>query len=55
MNQFIIMAVAEKISALKTASFFEKAKQNANVEDFLQMLNRGGGETPREGDEIKAS
>jgi hypothetical protein len=52
MNQFIITAVAEKLSAMKTASFFEKARQDANFETFLQVLNRKGGEPPREGDEI---
>jgi hypothetical protein len=51
-NQFIIMAVAEKLSAMKTASFFEKAQQEANLETFLWVLNRKGGETPREDDEI---
>jgi predicted HicB family RNase H-like nuclease len=51
-NQFIVMAVAEKLAAMKTASIFEKARQEANLDKFLQMLNRKGGEPPREGDEI---
>ena len=51
-NQFIVVAVAEKLSAMKTASFFEKARQEANLDTLLQMLNRKGGEPPREGDEI---
>jgi len=51
-NQFIVMAIAEKLSAMKTASIFEKARQEANLDTFLQMLNRNGGEPPREGDEI---
>jgi len=51
-NQFIIVAVAEKLSAMKTASFFEEARQEANLDTFLRVLNRKGGEPPREGDEI---
>ena len=51
-NQFIVMAVAEKLAAMKTASIFEKARQEANLDTLLQMLNRKGGETPREGDKI---
>ncbi len=52
MNQFIIMAVSEKLSAMKTAAFFDKARREANFAKFLQMLNRKGGEPPREGDEL---
>jgi hypothetical protein len=51
-NQFIITAVEEKLSAMKTLSFFEKARQEADLEAFLRMLNREGGQPPREGDEI---
>ena len=51
-NQFIITAVEEKIAMLKTISFFEKTRQEANLEKFLRMLNREGGQPPREGDEI---
>jgi len=51
-NQFIVVAVAEKLSAMKTASFFEKAQQEANLETFLRVLHRKGGEPPREGDAI---
>jgi hypothetical protein len=51
-NQFIITAVEEKLSAMKTLSFFEKARREANLETFSQMLNREGGQPPREGDEV---
>jgi len=51
MNQFIIMAVAEKLSAMKTAGFFDKARKEADFATFWQVLNRQGGEPPREGDE----
>ena len=51
-NQFILVAIAEKLSAMKTASFFEKAQQEANLEVFMQVLQRQGGQPPREGDEM---
>jgi uncharacterized protein (DUF1778 family) len=51
-NQFIVVAVAEKLSAMKTASIFERARQEANLDTFFQILNRKGGEPPREGDEV---
>lgn len=52
MNQFIIMAVSEKLSAMKTAAFFDKARQEANFDRFWQVLNCKGGEPPRAGDEV---
>lgn len=51
-NQFIVMAIAEKISAMKTVAIFEKTRKEADVKELLQMLHRKGGEPPREGDEI---
>ncbi len=52
MNQFIAIAVAEKISALETEEFFlERAKQ-ADLGAFRNILFRKGGETPRSGDEL---
>lgn len=52
-NQFVVMAVAEKVAALKTEQFFEERRKRANVDTFLGILNRPGGEPPREGDEIE--
>jgi hypothetical protein len=43
-NQFIILAIAEKLSAMKTASFFEQAREDANLETLLQLLNRQAGQ-----------
>lgn len=51
-NQFIVLAVAEKLSAMKTVAFFDKARQEANLDTFWQILNREGGEPPRENDEL---
>lgn len=51
-NQFIVVAVAEKISALETAEFFAQRAKHVDKEAFRQLLFRAGGETPRTGDEL---
>lgn len=51
-NQFITLAVAEKLSAMDTARFFEERTGRADRERFRQLLNREGGETPQPGDEL---
>ena len=49
-NQFIAIAVAEKISALETEKFFAERAKQANMEEFRAILFRPGGEPPRTGD-----
>lgn len=51
-NQFVATAVAEKVSALRTARYFEAAKARADFQAFDKILNRRGGHPPREGDEL---
>jgi hypothetical protein len=51
-NQFVAMAVAEKVSALQTASFFEDRKKRADFKAFDKLMKRRGGMPPREGDEL---
>lgn len=51
-NQFVSTAVAEKVSALNTAEFFAERRGRADFEAFDRIMNRGGGEAPREGDEL---
>jgi hypothetical protein len=51
MNQFIATAVAEKLAAMKTATFFNERRQRADLATFSELLNRPDGEPPREGDE----
>ena len=51
-NQFITIAVAEKISALDTEAFFTGKKESADMDAFKRVLFRKGGEAPREGDVI---
>lgn len=51
-NQFVAMAVAEKISALETAEFFSMRQQQADYEKFDAIMNRSGGQAPIKGDVI---
>lgn len=52
-NQFIAIAVAEKVSALETEGFFiERAKQ-ADLDEFRKLLRRSGGDSPRPDDEMQ--
>ena len=50
-NQFIAIAVAEKISALETERFFVERAKQADLGAFRKLLRRPGGEPPRAGDE----
>lgn len=52
MNQFVATAVAEKLAALNTASYFAERRARADFGAFKKILKRKGGEPPREGDEI---
>lgn len=52
MNQLIATAVAEKLSALETADFFERRADRADLARFDKIMARRGGEAPRDGDEM---
>ncbi len=52
LNQFIVTAVAEKLSALRTADFFEERRARADVGAALEIMGCGRGEAPREGDGV---
>jgi hypothetical protein len=52
LNQFVAIAVAEKIAVLKTAAFFEERRQKSTGKALGAMLSRTTGEPPREGDEL---
>jgi hypothetical protein len=54
-NQFINVAVAEKLSALRTESYFQERAARANVSRAFEVLKRAGvGNPPRKGDEVPA-
>ena len=53
-NQFVATAVAEKVSALATARFFQDRQARADFRAFDKIMKRRGGKAPREGDEMPA-
>jgi hypothetical protein len=52
LNQFINIAVAEKLAALRTARYFQERAARADLVVFDCLLARAGEEPPRPGDEI---
>ena len=51
-NQFVAIAVAEKIAAMEAATFFNNRKNRADFAAFDAILNRSGGLPPIDGDKI---
>lgn len=54
LNQFINVAVAEKLAALRTERYFRERAARANREDFLTILESAGTEAVVPGDELPA-
>ena len=52
LNQFVASAVAEKVAALRTASYFAERKGRTDWAAFDRLMARDGGELPRSGDEM---
>ena len=52
LNQFINVAVAEKLAALRTARYVQERAARADLVAFDRLLARAGEEPPRPGDEI---
>lgn len=52
LNQFIVSAVAEKLSALKTADYFTERARRADFAAFDRLMKRRGSEAPRTDDEL---
>jgi hypothetical protein len=53
MNQFLVIAAAEKIAAMETESFFAERGARADRDALLRILNRKGGEPPRPEDALE--
>ena len=53
MNQFLVVAAAEKISVMETERFFAERRARADSEAFRRILNRKGGEPPRPEDTLE--
>ena len=54
LNQFVATAVAEKVSALRTASYLAERKGRADWAAFDRIMAWDGGEPPRDRDELPA-
>jgi len=53
LNQFINVAVAEKLSALRTENYFREPAARGDVARAQAILGRAGvGNPPRKGDEL---
>ncbi|ABC22217.1 toxin-antitoxin system HicB family antitoxin [Rhodospirillum rubrum] len=53
LNQFINVAVAEKLSALRTESYFQERAARADIPKALAVLARSGkGKPPMKGDDL---
>lgn len=52
LNQFINVAVAEKLAALRTERYFRERAARANREDFLAILESAGADVAIPGDEL---
>lgn len=52
MNQFLVIAAAEKIAAMETERFFLERGKRANRKAFRRILDRKGGEPPRSEDRL---
>lgn len=51
-NQFIATAVAEKLSAMRTAAFFAERRARVDFTAFDRLMQRRGGEAPQPDDRI---
>ncbi len=52
LNQFINVAVAEKLAALRTERFFQERAERADLDAFKRLLDRARTEPPRSGDQV---
>ena len=51
-NQFVNVAVAEKLAMLQAEDFFKSRAARADMASFDALMSRRGGEPPRVGDEL---
>ena len=52
-NQFVVVAVAEKLSAMKTAEFFADRRSKADPKAAMAILSREGGQPPEPEDRLQ--
>jgi predicted transcriptional regulator len=54
MNQFLITAAAEKVSAVETVDYLRHRAKRANLEEFDRLLSMVPDSEPDPGDELPA-
>jgi len=52
MNQFFVVAIAEKVAALKTANYFQEKAKGADVQRYFKVLEKVKDMPPVPGDEL---
>ena len=52
-NQFVATAVAEKLAAMNTATYFAERRERADFKAFDRLMRRKGGEPPQSDDVIR--
>jgi hypothetical protein len=50
-NQFVSIAVAEKLAMMQAEAYFAERKARADVDAFDRLMGRDGGAAPQPGDE----
>ena len=53
-NQFVVVAVAEKIAAMTTEELFAARRARADLAEFDRIMSRAGGAPPVAEDELPA-
>jgi len=51
-NQFVMLAVAEKVAAISTIEYLEKRAKRGSRERFLEILNKAPDIDPDESDRL---
>ena len=50
-NQFVSIAAAEKLAIMQAETYFAERIAKADMAAFDRLMDRNGGEPPRDGDE----
>lgn len=51
-NQFVVVAVAEKVAAMTAEEIFAERRARADLAEFDRIMGRKGGQSPRLEDEL---
>ena len=54
-NQFVLIAVAEKVAAISTIEYLENRAKHGSREGFLEILNKAPDFEPDESDSLNVS